>query len=648
MDTASAPTKTIAPSTVSRKVPLALLGPVLVWGLTVAMAGILWARIYQAAPSVPYWDEWAWAPWLTGSPPTQVPWLTGPPSPTWKWVWEQHNDHRIPVAKLFLLAFHRLTNGDSRLLWFLHGGLLTLISTGFVLTARRLRGRIIWTDALFPLLYLHLGHWESTFSCGTPGLFTATHGALLAWTLATLGPHLSERRAILIGVLAAIAPVVGMGVGLFLGAVLGVWLLVTAVTLRRGRPGGRRLAAICGGFAGCVALVLAVYAWGWQRDPRHPPGPGGAAALTAALEVASSAFGARGALDALGPDLSFPAIGAFVLVSVGLLLWHWWHRPDERLRTGALLALLGSYVAVVLGMGWGRSGLGPGYFASRYAVHAAPLLALGYLAWEIAGPRFVKRVVQGLLVAVMVFTAHANYADGDAFYRKLARVRRAFNADVARGLPIDDLARRYDGYFLPGGSYFRYGLGNWQAARRSVFRDYRPGLAQEWTTVWQMPQPGLGTEPGSVLLPFNQVVLFAAAGALGVEATGEDPSLLLPSVDLATARLVLMRIEIVAPARTKLQVFHSTAKAPGFSAERCTMMSLAEGLNRRRVVLFDSAIAEEPLVGPIRLDPGMVPGRYLIRELALEQAVEVPQHSSSRSTPADVIFRDGFEQNRRP
>jgi hypothetical protein len=146
-----------------------------------------------------------------------------------------------------------------------------------------------------------------------------------------------------------------------------------------------------------------------------------------------------------------------------------------------------------------------------------------------------------------------------------------------------------------------------------------------------------------VLLPYNQVSLLAADGALGVEATGEDPSLLLPSVGLATAKLVLMRIEIVAPAKTMLQVFHSTARAPGFSAERCTMMSLAKGLNRRRFVIFDAAIAGDSLAGPLRLDPGMRPGRYLIRELALERAVEGAPRPAGSGTPADVIFRGGFE-----
>ena len=590
-----------------RRAGLILSGPVLVWGLTLFMGYDMWRRVAAAATPIPYWDEWAWAPYAIGSYPV-----------TSQWIWAQHNEHRIPAAKLFALAYYRVTGGDSRHLWLLHVGLLSAITVVFILTVKRLRGRTLWVDALFPLLYLHLGHWENTFSCGSPSLFSAAHGVVLASMVATLGESLSQRRAWLIGFLVAAAPVVGMGVGVFVGAAMGAWLLFCAATLfqrSRGRPG--QGAAVLVGFGLLTCLCLVAYRHGWKPVVAHPPSAGLPASLRTSLEWGSTAFGARGASEGLGAPVAFTLISVLVATTIGLLAWYWFRRPADRLRTGALFTLYGTYVVVGLAVGWGRSGFGSGYFASRYAVHAAPLVSLAFLAWEIAGPRPIRRIAQGLMLGALLVASPANHKEGADFYARLARITRTFTADVTRGMPLADLALRYDGCFHPPNyELFLHNLGVWEAARQSVFRKYRPQPGPFWLRVWSLKERDLVEGQWDGLEALNQVNLRSRDGALVIKATGNYPAFLLPAFPLPGP--VALDIEVSSPSDTSIAVLCATSDRPFYSAGCTTARPLVSGKNRRRFVVFDPDLQGGQLIGRLRVDLGTSPGRYIVHSLAVD------------------------------
>jgi hypothetical protein len=96
---------------------------------------------------IPIWDDYAIVAALTGDQPI-----------TLNWLWEQCNEHRIPVPKLILLASERLAGNDVRSGMFLSVGALCVLAAALINVAGRLRGGTRPFDAVFPLFLLHVGH----------------------------------------------------------------------------------------------------------------------------------------------------------------------------------------------------------------------------------------------------------------------------------------------------------------------------------------------------------------------------------------------------------------------------------------------------------------------------------------------------------
>src|SRR6185503_15240107 len=77
------------------------------------------------------------------------------------WLWAQHNEHRIPLAKLVWLGLERISGADARWGAAVNVLLLAAASVVLILALRRSRGQTAWTDAFVPLLFLHWDHWEN-------------------------------------------------------------------------------------------------------------------------------------------------------------------------------------------------------------------------------------------------------------------------------------------------------------------------------------------------------------------------------------------------------------------------------------------------------------------------------------------------------
>ena len=113
---------------------------------------LLVALIYVAkfGPDVPLWDDYAVIPQLTGVQPV-----------TPQWLWSQHSEHRIPLARLILLGTFHLTGADPRGVMFLIVGLLALVAGFLILAARKALGGSRYADAFLPIVLLNLGHHEN-------------------------------------------------------------------------------------------------------------------------------------------------------------------------------------------------------------------------------------------------------------------------------------------------------------------------------------------------------------------------------------------------------------------------------------------------------------------------------------------------------
>ena len=160
---------------------------------------------------------------------------TGNQDGFWGWVWEPNNEHRVPIAKLVYVALFELWP-DFRVGMIFNLAVLAGIAAAFVVFLRRVRGRTRWTDAFFPLIFLHLGNWENFgWSWQLTFVIAAAVGAAMLMLLALPGPWTTRRAALLAGCM-LVTPFTGATVLPFAAAVA-VALLVQCKPRRRPRRG---------------------------------------------------------------------------------------------------------------------------------------------------------------------------------------------------------------------------------------------------------------------------------------------------------------------------------------------------------------------------------------------------------------------------
>jgi hypothetical protein len=128
----------------------------------------------------------------------------------------------------------------------------------------------------------------------------------------------------------------------------------------------------------------------------------------------------------------------------------------------------------------------------------------------------------------------------------------------------------------------------------------------------------------------HEVELIAGPRGLRVVASGSDPHLSLPKMRLDPGARGILRIDIEVPEDTGLQLFYLPAGVSAFGDYHMDR-SVQRGKN---TVYFEFDEAELA-AGQLRLDPGMVPGEYMITDFELrmlppdgEDLPPSPRHSS--------------------
>ena len=392
---------------------------------------------YQFGVNLPYGDSWELVPVVTGAEPL-----------TARWLWQQHNEHRLPLTKLVLVVLSRLTSGDARAGMYLNGVGLAATASILVSGARRLRGRTSYADAFFPIVLLNLGnHNVMVFDFAMNYVATVFLASVLL--------------RIMVAVPVASGWMVPCGAGLCLiGLILtGATGLVPALTgagwlgyagwVRWRESDPRRRAqgtAMLAGAAGAL-LLIGLYFVGYRRPEYHPPSAGVLASLKVAIQFLSLGIGPAGGVG--WPFATQWGIaGTFVLAgcaaSIGLLTWQAWRRPDERVRAVGLALFLVGAVALALAVGWGRSGMSPTEgFSFRYVTLAVlPLVGL-YYVWGAYGPPAVRRLVQFGLFAVVCSALLFNTHDGRSRARQGRNELAPIAQEIRTGAAPQEIASRH-------------------------------------------------------------------------------------------------------------------------------------------------------------------------------------------------------------
>jgi len=405
-----------------------------VWVLMVLAAVALVARFRT---DVPVWDDDVIVPALVGDRPV-----------TPAWLWEQTNEHRIPVPKLALIGVGRLAGGDIRVGMFLSVAAMATLAGLMIATSGRLRGGPSPSDAFFAVLLLHPGHaanflWSFQF---VPILPTALATAFLV-PIAARRAWPGVGVAGLAGVGLLLLPLCG-GNGVVFAPFLGCGLVAAGwAEGRSGRPGcGRRGWAIA--LAAVPGLAMtAAYFRGFRSVP-HPRAPGGV------LD------GARAALQFLAGGVGFPAAWAWpwsgaatlalIVLALGWAARAWSTRPGERPRLVGFAAFGAGAVGLAAAVGWGRGWSGDrAGFAERYVAMATPVWCWLALVIPLYAPAATGRFVANALFALACVLAWPNAEAGLKHAREARAQAEALTRDIREGEPPFRIAKRHTPYLHP-------------------------------------------------------------------------------------------------------------------------------------------------------------------------------------------------------
>lgn len=387
---------------------------VFVWGAFALMLSGALALVGLYGSNVPSWDGWDMVPTLTGEQPV-----------TLEWLWSQHNEHRVPLPRLLLLAL------SSVVIDFRSAMVANVLATGalaaaMIRVAAGLRGRLAATDAFFPLLLLSPGQaanllwgWQVQFFAS----MLLAGVALLLLVRCARGREASQRSAVPLGACLVLLALCGAN-GVALVPALATWVLWTF----RRRPAAIALAA--------SALALTgLYFVGYEAVPFHPKSPGPRATLRTSAQFLTMGFGP--AVREVWPVSGLVALG--LLAAGAASLAHAWRaRPEVRDGALGLLCFLGAMGSLALGLGLGRDG-----FETRYTTLALPVWCCAYLAFSAYAPERVGRAGRWALLLLALAALAPNARFGLDYARDLRGRLGAFERDLEAGVPAHRLIARH-------------------------------------------------------------------------------------------------------------------------------------------------------------------------------------------------------------
>ena len=184
----------------------------------------------------------------------------------WSCFFWQHGPHRQGLGGLIDWYLYRATDWDVRAEAWAAVAVLCLATIAAIALAARLRGRLSWSDAAFPLLLLSPIHWETMTY--TPNLAHSILPLLFTFLLAyAWGPAGPTTRIVGVGIFATLTLFTGYG---SCGAPVSIGLALLVLLRPGDGPTGvdRRQATL---ILLILGLAIAVFASGYHWD-RGTPG----------------------------------------------------------------------------------------------------------------------------------------------------------------------------------------------------------------------------------------------------------------------------------------------------------------------------------------------------------------------------------------
>ena len=369
--------------------------PAFVWGVWALMLLAGLAFIGKYAHNVPYSDDWwHFIPFVTGESPVTVSFL-----------WSQECEHRYPLPKALGIILLKVSGGDFRAPMYFRTLALGGLAFALIRVARSLRGWTSYTDAFLALALLQWGFPTfRTYAWVNVIYFVPTIIAGLLLSIAVQrGTRLTLGTGMLAGLCLALLSLCGAA-GLIYMPLITLWLGYSALlSWRSPEPHGKRTSLAILGWISTALLIGFLYFRGHEKSTAYAP-----ASPSVWITCKTSLAVLAGSLGEETSKWTFPFSGLapFVLVvlSTGILIFAA-RRDKQGLNRGRALGLLCSMVAsgmLVLGLGWGRAGLGYEH-GFGYGSLSVPILCCIYLAWGLCKSRKIGHFAQACLLTCLCF-----------------------------------------------------------------------------------------------------------------------------------------------------------------------------------------------------------------------------------------------------
>ncbi len=398
----------------------------------VASAAALWYFVVHFGRNVPYMEDWELIPGLTGHRNVGLGWLT-----------EQTLEHRYVLAKALLLPLWVIGGGDFRLPMYVDAAVLCVLAWACTRVAASLRGRASFTDAFFPLALLHWGHAENLIFFVQLYFVLPVALILIILFVAVTGAFERPAGRVAIAVCLALLPLNG-AIGLIMTPPIALWVAGLAWSRRaHGLSWIPLLAAVC---AGCVAAAL--YFVGYVSPARVGQAPRTIRGVVrTTLEVLSVSLGPPGsALRQYGGA----AVAVVLLAGVVVLVLRLLRSRERSAQTLGLLACFGATGLVILGIGYGRSVIGPGAgVPSRYSLLGVPALCCVYFVGVRSRESAAARLGQTLLLTAALILVVPNAQSGLSYAGVRVGLADGLLSDIAAGVRPEALAQRYSPGLYP-------------------------------------------------------------------------------------------------------------------------------------------------------------------------------------------------------
>lgn len=469
--------------------------------------------------NVPSWDDWDMVPTMTHHQPI-----------TASWLWSQHNEHRIPLARLIMLGIYRFwTDFRAGMYW----NVAAMGTMAFALThsAKHIRGKAIATDIIFPLVLLGFAQglnfiwgWQVEFFAST---------VLALCILILIAEYRDENRiktAVLVSICLGLLAVSGAH-GLALVPVLSLWVALLAILPTRDGTRVRRNRIILLGLFAFLLLLVLLYFVGYQPVPYFPTSPSVGHTLKTALQFLTMAFGP--AVRAWWP-ISGLTMALILLCTIVALGWVFWRNSKERARTAGFLLFIGAMTSLALAVGLGREGFEP-----RYITLSVPIVCCVYLVASIYAPMRARTYALIVLVLIPCLCFWANTRSGLEYGRSLRSELGSFEDGISKGVPPYQLVHAHLRYLHPN---------------VQLINDYLPMLRDDKIGQFRFLRPNPSFQ--QVEVPLNPVKLWNSSWKHGIAKTTSSDAYIvfaLP-VDISAAGI-----------RLRYTVENETRRPPFFS-----------------------------------------------------------------------------------